>query len=491
MRKPILVLLLLGLVWGTAVPRTQAQDESFLWSVPRLLSSPGINNTSATEMIADPHGFVHVFWTELNPEDEITTLQYATFDGIAWTQPNDLVATAPNGTIVAFSPALGSDGTLHLVWSGQNLGPVYYTNAPALAARSASAWERPTTLDAPASQLKLRVDGNNILHLMLANIYGTEPGIYYTRSEDAGDTWLTTRWLDPDIPPSATPSALNFQIDHKNGLHTTWFYVATGLGSTYGTWIRYVHSLDGGENWATPVTIDEADESEDELQLPEPGLVLAGDAVHVVYAGNSGTQRESRYSLDRGVTWSGTKRILGDLQGQAIGDGLSVDSLGRVHFLGQIRWPQAIYHAYLNPAQPEAGWSAPQIAYLIAESDAAGRQGRYHAHRLRSSVVNGNILVVTFSDEANGPLYVMWRTLDDAPSIDPLPLPTPTPMPEVTATPLPGVALTPTPPPFAGTDLATPEDPTNVGWGVWLGVLPALLLVGGVLGFRFYRMRQA
>ncbi|MEZ4593081.1 MAG: sialidase family protein [Chloroflexota bacterium] len=486
-----MLLILLGSVWGTAVPHTQAQDESLLWSVPRLLSSPGVTDTSATEMVADPHGFLHIFWTEISPEDETTTLQYTTFDGIAWSAPNDLVATAPGGTIVAFSPALASDGTLHLVWTEQNLGPVYYTKASALEARSASAWERPTTLDLPASQLKLRVDGNNVLHLMFANIHGTEPGIYYTRSEDTGETWLTTRWLDPDIPPSATPSALNFQVDNRNGLHASWFYVATGLGSTNGTWIRYIHSLDGGENWSAPFTIDQADEAEDELRLPEPGLIVSGDTVHIAYAGNYDTQREYRYSLDRGVTWSGTKRILGDLLGQAIGDGLSVDSLGRVHFLGQIRWPQAIYHAYLNPTQPEAGWSTPQIAYLIAESDAAGRQGRYHAHRLRSSVVNGNMLVVTFSDEAIGPLYAMWRTLDDAPSIDPLPMPTPTATPEVTATPQPDVALTPTPPPFAGTDLATPEEPTNVGWGVWLGVLPALLLVGGVVGLRFYRMRHA
>lgn len=493
MRKPALIFLLMviGVLWGTAVPQTQAQDESLLWSTPRLLSSPGITNTSATEMITDPHGFIHLFWTEANPEDEITTLQYATFDGIAWSEPNDLIATASGGTIVAFSPALASDGTLHLVWTELNLGPVYYTKAPAINARSASAWERPVTIDVPASQLKLRVDSNNVLHLMLVNFYSAEPGVYYTRSEDAGETWLTTRWLDPDIPTYARPSALNFQLDSQNGLHASWFYVAVGLDSTNGTWIRYIHSFDGGENWSVPFTIDQADESEDELRLPEPGLIVAGNTVHIIYAGNFDTQREYRYSLDRGVTWSETKRILGDLLGQAIGDGLTVDSLGRVHFFGQIRWPQGIYHAYLDPTQIEAGWSDPQISYLIAESDAAGRQGRYHAHRLRSSIINGNILVVTFSDEAVGPTYAMWRKLDDAPAIDPLPLPTPTATPEVTATPLPGAVPTPTPLPFAGTDLTTPETPTNVGLGVWWGVLPALLLVGGIFGFRFYKLRNS
>lgn len=86
-----------------------------------------------------------------------------------------------------------------------------------------------------------------------------------------------------------------------------------------GDWIRYTHSFDGGLTWTTPFTVDRADDTEDELRQPYPGLAVAGDTVHMVYAGNSTTQREHRYSLDRGVTWSETKRVMGNLQGQALG----------------------------------------------------------------------------------------------------------------------------------------------------------------------------
>lgn len=478
-------------VWATAVPQTQAQDESLLWSVPRLVSNPGVNNTSATEMVPDPHGFVHVFWSELNPEDASMTIQYATFDGVVWTEPNDLVITPPGVKIPSFSPALGPDGVLHLVWNENNLGPLHYKSAPALEAGSANAWERKPSLVVPAYQARLAVDSKNTLHLMYVNFYAQEPGIYYTRSTDQADTWSQVEWLDPDIPTFATPSALNFLIDDKDGLHASWFYAATKLDSPLGIWIRYSHSLDGGNTWSAPFTIDEADDSEEELRQPEPGLVISGDTVHVVYAGTADVEREHRYSLDRGVTWSSTKRVLDGLLGQAIGDGFAVDSLGRIHFFGQLRWPQGVFHAYWDPANPDAGWSTPQMAYVIAENSEIGRRGRYHSHRLRGSIINGNVLLVTFTDEATGPTYAIWRKLDDVPKIEPLSLPTIAPTPVATATPLPDATPTPTRPPFAGTDLATPEAPTNVGLGVWVGVVPALLLLFGLLGFRFYQMHNS
>ena len=131
------------------------------------------------------------------------------------------------------------------------------------------------------------------------------------------------------------------------------------------------------------------------------------------------------------------------------------------------------------------------MAYKISSSPEEGREGRYHAHSVRAGTINGNILVVTFTDEATGPLYVIWRKLDDVPEVAPLPMPSATPTPEATATPAADVTPTPTPPPFAGTDLAVPEAPPNAGMGIWIGVLPTLLLVGGLVGFRFYRMRNS
>lgn len=486
----LLIILIVGILWGTAVPTTQAQDESLLWTEPRLLSSPGIFETSETEIISDPHGFLHLFWTETDPEENITSIQYATFDGVAWSEANDIYVSAPDIDIITFAAALGPDGTLHLAWSEGNTGPIFYTYAPALEAYTARAWERPTSFGFPAYRMKLVVDSNNIAHLMYINFYGKEPGVYYTRSEDYGETWIRTTWIDPDIPTYDTPNVLKLLIDDQDGLHASWYYAATDLSSPLGEWIRYTNSFDGGETWSSPFSIDRADESAGELRQPYPGLVVSGSTVHIVYAGNEITQREHRYSLDRGVTWSETKRVMGNLQGQALGDGLTTDSLGRIHFFGQIRWPQGVYHTIWDPSDPEADWTTPQMAYVISSSPEEGREGRYHAHSVRAGTINGNILVVTFTDEATGPLYAIWRKIDDAPPIEPLPMPSATPTPEVTPTPDAEVTPTPTPLPFAGTDLAIPEAPPNAGVGVWMALIPTLLVIGGLFSFRYYRLRN-
>jgi len=493
MKKLLLALLLVMMivVWGTSVSSTQAQNETQLWTEPQLLSTRGVSSTSETEIISDPHGYIHVFWRETNPEDGITSIQYSTFDGITWTQPNDVYITAPDGDIVSFAATLDSAGTLHLVWSEVVTGPVYYTSAPALEAYSARAWEKPVAFFYPAYRMKLVADSNNVLHMMYVNYYGREPGIYYIYSEDNGRNWSRSIWIDPDIPTYDSPNVIKLLIDENDGLHASWYYAATDLSNPVGDWIRYTHSFDGGRTWTTPFTVDRADDTEDELRQPYPGLAVSGDTVHMVYAGNSTTQREHRYSLDRGVTWSETKRVMGNLQGQALGDGFTTDSLGRLHFFGQIRWPQGVYHSVWDPANPEAGWSTPQIIYFISTNSDEGREGRYHAHSIRAGVLNGNILVVTFTDEATGPLYVTWRKLDDAPEIAPQPMPTATSIPTLSPTATPEGPVTPTPPPFAGTDLAVPQAPPNAGMGIWLGVLPTVLLIGIIFGFRVYRMRNS
>ena len=89
--------------------------------------------------------------------------------------------------------------------------------------------------------------------------------------------------------------------------------------------------LSSGDTWSTPVTIDVADENQEELRLPHPELAVFGDNVHVVWAGTSITEREHRYSSDRGENWSPIYRIWGDLHGQGLGGGLEFDARGRVH----------------------------------------------------------------------------------------------------------------------------------------------------------------
>src|SRR5207247_1489570 len=105
--------------------------------------------------------------------------------------------------------------------------------------------------------------------------------------------------------------------------------------------------------------------------------------------------RNYRYSTDAGLTWSVSERIFGELNGQAF-DGLAVDGAGRVHFFGQIRYPQGIYHAIWD----HGTWSVPDLVYLILQGDSSTEVmgDRIHAHDTVPVVRAGNQLVLTFAD---------------------------------------------------------------------------------------------
>ena len=351
----LLAILLLS-IFGIAPAR--AQDSG--WSQPYRLSS-GAGKASEATLVADQYGYVHCLWSETLFENGDTIMQYARFDGGTWSAPNDIRITALE--IQNISPVVDQHGTLHIVWietlMGGN-GPVYYTYAPASNALSVQNWAQPLQINIPAGIVRFRVDSRGVFHILYVN-RAEEIGVYYVRSKDQGQTWSEPLWLDPDILPDHTPDSLNFELDENDGLHAVWFYGALERDGQ-ADWVRYIHSLDGGDTWSAPFLIDRyVEETDHSLRAASPIMTVQGQTVHVIWAAGSFPYRHHSFSNDAGLTWSAPARIFGDLHGQAF-DGLAVDGAGRVHFLGQIRYPIGIYEADWDKGQ----WTAASLVYLIA-----------------------------------------------------------------------------------------------------------------------------
>jgi hypothetical protein len=468
------------LAFGSA----QAQVQSGAWSQPYLLSSSA-GRASEGYLVADPYGFVHSFWTETSFEDQRSVIEYARFDGVAWTSPIELSVTGDD--INTISPVVDKQGILHLAWSEGLGGPAYYTQAPVTDALSAPNWAQPIRIEIPARALHLRLDSQGVLHLVYLN-QSDAPGVYYVRSADQGQTWSEPTWLDVDILPDHIPDGLSFDLDDTDGLHVVWFYGALAPGAR-ADWVRYARSLDGGRTWSAPYTIDRyIPGSTHFLTNASPIMIVQRQTVHVIWAAGDLPYRYHRYSADAGQTWSEPKHIFGQLHGQAF-DGLTIDRAGRVHYLAQIRYPQAIYHAYWARGQ----WSTPELVYLIAEEESdEGIGNRIHAHFTLPVVRAGNQLVLTFTDppaDANRRLFAMDRILED---IDPLAtVPVPPPAATLTAVPSP-TALRPTAEPTwtatapaPGTALAQPvQDIATPEATLRLALVPTLLLLGATLALR-------
>ncbi|MGH2536980.1 MAG: sialidase family protein, partial [Candidatus Promineifilaceae bacterium] len=430
------------------------------WSIPHQLSTAGRKGSEAS-LVADPAGYVHVFWTETLP-DERSLLRYARFDGQTWSLPIDIRVSEPFTPIKTTAPAMGPDGVLHLAWVEGNNGPAYYSQAPAGLALRSQEWRRPTRIQMPADNVRLLVDASGSLHLLttVASTSPLHPGVYYLRSADQGITWSPFVWLDPDIPAGFTPASAQFALDKQGGLHAVWFYISFLQGE--GDWLRYTNSLDGGQGWSRPLTLaKESEGAADMNTFARPNLAVSGDSVHVVWAAGFLLYRNHRYSTDRGANWTAPARIFGELNGQA-GDSLTVDGLGRVHFFGQIRFPMAIYHVIWDGTR----WSPPGLIYFIrdatdsdqgsegeasATSEEAIPEGIVAAHNTHAAVRLGYQLVLTFTDPppaAERRLVVTQIGLDDLPAAAPAPAATAGP--ETEASPAAVTPVTP-PSPAAGT----------------------------------------
>lgn len=461
-----------------------------LWNGPDILSNRESRVEGLAEIVADSYGFVHVFWVEKSLRDDFITINYARFDGETWSAPVDLVARRGLGVEVALGNAVvDRNGNLYLTWMDGIRGPAFLTSAPVYDALSAQKWQPSIPLEISAYESKLQVDSKGVLHVLFNDFYGSDPGIYYLRSEDGGVLWSAPFRVDPDRPANYLPLNLKFLVDESDNLHASWEYSDLNTSGFITKVVRYARSSDGGGNWSTSI-IDEADESSDEVRVAGAVMAVQGQNIHVIWAGDQQIRREYRFSMDAGVTWSSTSRVFGDLQGAA-GDGISVDGAGRIHYVAQIRYPQGLYHAYLEQGQ----WSTPALFYLISLSPSDPIGDRIHAHRVRLAVRAGNQLVVVFRDPPGDPqqrLFSMYLTLNDIQPSSLLPIPTPdltvtssnpTPVVEITSP-----TATPTSQPLMvnvnaspQADLSTPAD--TLLWAI----IPALILIGGVITLQLRR----
>jgi Neuraminidase (sialidase) len=415
-RSNILIktLILLVLFLFPSLELAYAQEQ-YPWSPPSQIPTNG-DTISRNTVISDEYGYVHLFWFEAGGDDTRVRIMYSRYDGQIWTTPNDVFAASLMAISGDLSAYIDLDGILHLVWT--DTINMYYSFVPVQDSISAWNWSRPVTINTSAQEIRIKGDKDGILHIVYASNV-SDAGVSYIRSEDEGMTWSSPDSLDPDKPSHYSPKSLNLEIDEQDGLHAVWYYY--DIREDRDDWIRYAHSLDGGITWSNPLTIDEDKDQTGKLMMSGPVLMVSGSQIHIVWGAKATNliHRSHKYSDDRGLTWSETVFIFGDLHGQAW-DGMAVDGAGRVHFLGQIRYPQGIYHSYWDQNR----WVRPELVYLIAINSNDPIGDRIHAHFLRPVFRLGNQLVVAFTPNARVSLFVLERTLDGLPARDPLLLPT-------------------------------------------------------------------
>lgn len=482
---------------------------------------------------ADAAGNVHVLWSEDvggttrnlqfqqdgsplldsrgNQINNLTasgnTLFYTRWDGKKWLDPTDVQI---NSSGLAQYPEAVVDlhGILHVVWVSTegDLARLYYSRVPADQAESAHAWPEPVLLAEPILfayyPADIATDPTGGLHVLYAQL-GIEPGAYIINSLDGGNTWSDPlRLYSTTDAKGAQEGVSNMRIvaDGKGRLHATWSrYGADGNGKG----IYYSQSSDLGRTWSKPQEVAVWQPGWYEVDWLSVGAVE--DEIHLVWEGSAEVAAlNERISHDGGLTWGQPHRILSKLVGENGFADLVVDSDNQLHML----WVQrgdadSIAHGVWYTSWNKDYWQDPillggSVSDLYARVDQLSpsalknlMRGTFTGGGLRypkAAIVNGNQLFVVVVNESDGDIWSSHTTLP-APSIPAKPYPQPTAMPTPTSTPLTRTVPTPT---LVARDLNSdaPVKSASAGDPILIGVLPALLLIVGILVYiRIFRHR--
>jgi hypothetical protein len=481
------------LLMGKWMSIVHAQEEE-PWTHPILLSQgtmgiPGVSaRASHSVLAADMWGGVHAFWSVTFEEDASIgdTLFYSFWDGLAWSAPVDVLYT-PGEPIWIPKVAVDAQGWLHVVWTDNPAGQVWYIRVPATEASSVHAWARPIAVPAGlASGLSIGVDDAGTAHLVYCGA-GAHQGVYHTSSPD-GSSWSTSTYVG-DTGNTAAESIecrLGLAVDARDRLHVVWGQSFVQVAPIY-----YSRSEDGGRNWLPPVEVDRKDERYWELYAPgRPNILAIGaDEIHLVWFGAPGGQRWHQWSADGGDTWSPAEQIHPGFRGFMEPPGVASDSAGTLH-LASSGWvddgPSGVFHTYWR----DGHWSA--LALIPRPEGQAGEGGEYTP----LVVTGGNTLHAVGDLNGFGGIWASSLALD----VPGVPL-EPRPALEVSRT----AQLT-----SLTSDVAVPtESQTASALGVAgippnsapmtqrsseravvIGILPAVLLIGVVLIVQLVRGRN-
>ena len=426
----------------------------------------------------DTDGNVHIMWAASPTAGQPgTALFYSRWDGTLWSRP---VAVLEPTEGVAQAPTLAfTGGFLHAVWSSGPTGTVFYSRVHPQDAYVASSWSTPQilgTIDA-GSAPAMTVDVLGRLHVVYAVPLNEGRGIYYTRTDDNGDSWhdavqifdaVAEHWPSVDHPGVA--------VDERGTVHVVW--VRTPLpGNGLPQGVYYAQSTDHGQPWTDAMLL--ADGAYD---WPQTVATLTGQVV-VTWQDLTRNIVQYRISDDDGLTWGYVSQIP-SLQAVAGRATLVGDTTGKVH-LTALDTKVGTGITLLHLVFEEGRWSRSDSVNLDGVYISVGGAVPSVAGEL------GLIDVVGVGSQRRdaAPVSILWhtrRSIESGTPRQPGFAPEPTP----TLTPGPTPTLPPTPRPTVIPDAPQPSAPALELGPISLPVLAlggigiALLLVGGVVAWK-------
>jgi hypothetical protein len=323
------------------------------------------------------------------------------------------------GDPVADYPSVTIDDSqqLHLVWTG--LHNIYYSQAAAVDAYNAAAWQSPVVISENSARSRFEssvaVDGEGIIHVAYAG-QGDELGVFYRRSLDGGNRWEAPRLLSNPLRASEDSySSVQIVVDRQGIIHMVW---QTSDSEGYGRGIYYRRSLEQGVSWQPAVTMQFTEQSGAFAGWPYL-FVASGGQLHLVYAREENKGRAYRLSADNGQSWTDEAVILTEMEGINGYVFPLEDAAGQLYLIVNMR-PMATQETGLYYTSYDGErWPA-------ASPLAIGEPYGPSAHYAAGVVQAGNEIHVVWTDLGGGEIWYVGGRVTNAPAIAAIPVPSPT-----------------------------------------------------------------
>lgn len=303
------------------------------WIAPSILTKDILNDlgkparTSYPVLVADSWGDVHLlFPAQINSNSSAVgdTLYYTRWTGVDWEPPIDILYHFGRNIWLP-QAAVDSRGFIHVAWSSEYL--VWYSRAPVTEANRAFAWSAPLLASVDiANHVSMTTDVQGGVHIVYCTVDENRRAAYI-KSVD-GRNWTAPRDLG-SVVFGCTP---RIAIDGLGRLHVVYGdHEGIGVGNV----IYYTRSDNFGDTWTPPREVDRKDERYWEAYGPTWGNVITRgfDDVHIIWDGAPGGQRWHQISNDGGQTWTQPRQVSPDQRGLTGPNGLAFDSQGNLHMI--------------------------------------------------------------------------------------------------------------------------------------------------------------
>jgi hypothetical protein len=291
------------------------------WSIPVNIVN-GRVLTLTSSMVADAAGNMHVIWSMVeDPSDEGAVLQYARTDGTNWSPPQILFG--PPVHYVGSTALATNNGKLFAVWNDQSTGEILISSAAADRASNSREWTSPVSVPLPRKEGNspaLVAGSEGMLYLAYAIPINEMRGIYVALSEDEGITWsepiqvfdaVLAGWPMVDHP--------KITIGDDGAIHLIF---SRYNASSRSDGLYYTLSNDLGETWTNVDVISEAGIRFSDVQKAGNGVIhvlwLESGNTHSLwhaYFDDPLSRWENRRSVQTSIIEPKISPLLEDAQG--------------------------------------------------------------------------------------------------------------------------------------------------------------------------------